>query len=1040
MKSLKPTPSRRGDGPAPARTGRRAHTRRALVSSLALVALLAVVSSSSASRTATRSLFDGQAVSPLSHHQAGAGREAAPGVRRAAAPAWAAPLFAAPPLQEEEPPPARVEETVELFAADCETPKSSFLLGETVCARATNIPVFGTEFFPVIPLRKFSWVNSSGYEVQAADITTSTQTSTFEIPATAAGLLGDRRGMWRVVISSIYDSSQRASAPFTVRDPQNAAVDLSVAATQELTLTSVPAGAQAPFLIFVENKGPDAAANVELRSPVPDNATFFSFVQTEGTPFTCVNPNVSAGPGFTSVCTAASLPAGERAAFTAVYLVGGNVAVGSEIASDSTVTSNTTERHQDDNSAAASYKVSATPTCSITTSQDVVVDAAAGQSGAAVSYAAPTGSGNCGTITCDLPSGTFFPLGTTFVTCSNAAQDVIERFSVTVNDTQAPAITCPADFTVQETAPGAGSALVNYPGPTVVDNDPNVAVTFNPPSGSLLDVGTHQVTATATDISGNSASCSFEVTVAPRPGSCTITPEVATLPTVTGQCAVTVATIPTAVDSCSGRVGATTNNPRSFDTPGTYTINWMYTSLDGTTATQPQTVVVTGGSGALGITGQPVVNVPLAAGSTACSLEIDDLGAVLNTSVTGSCDDIDITRTVSPAAPNNVFLAGVAYTVVSTVTSGSSSASVTQTLKVVDGINPTITAPADATYQCASEVPAASGTQATAADNCGAVNISVTETTNGGAGSPASPLVITRTFTATDGGGRTASDSQVITVVDTTKPVITLNGANPFTVECHTSFTDPGATASDNCDTSVPVSVSGSVDVNTPGTYTLTYTATDAAGNAATSVTRTVNVVDTTPPVISCPADIVVYLPLNTPDVSMPVSYTVTASDSCDSAVPVVYSHIPGSIFPVGTTTVSATATDDSGNASSCSFNVTVLYNFTGFFSPVSNPPTLNLVNAGRAVPVKFSLSGNKGLGIFAVNSPASQQITCDSSAPISNLEETVTAGGSSLSYNAPSDQYNYTWKTESAWAGTCRKLAVKLNDGSTHTALFKFK
>jgi hypothetical protein len=117
---------------------------------------------------------------------------------------------------------------------------------------------------------------------------------------------------------------------------------------------------------------------------------------------------------------------------------------------------------------------------------------------------------------------------------------------------------------------------------------------------------------------------------------------------------------------------------------------------------------------------------------------------------------------------------------------------------------------------------------------------------------------------------------------------------------------------------------------------------------------------------------------------------------------------------------------------------VTVLYDFTGFFAPVDNLPTLNVVNAGRGVPVKFSLSGNKGLGIFAANSPSTISINCDGSAPQVDVEETVTAGGSSLSYSP--DTYNYIWKTESSWAGTCRQLTVKLNDGSVHTANFKFR
>jgi hypothetical protein len=76
---------------------------------------------------------------------------------------------------------------------------------------------------------------------------------------------------------------------------------------------------------------------------------------------------------------------------------------------------------------------------------------------------------------------------------------------------------------------------------------------------------------------------------------------------------------------------------------------------------------------------------------------------------------------------------------------------------------------------------------------------------------------------------------------DTAFPVITILGDNPATVELGSTYTDAGAT-SDGGET---VSSSGSVDPNTLGTYTITYSATDAAGNTSTA-TRTVNVIDST--------------------------------------------------------------------------------------------------------------------------------------------------------------------------------------------------
>jgi hypothetical protein len=295
----------------------------------------------------------------------------------------------------------------------------------------------------------------------------------------------------------------------------------------------------------------------------------------------------------------------------------------------------------------------------------------------------------------------------------------------------------------------------------------------------------------------------------------------------------------------------------------------------------------------------------------------------------------------------------------------------------------------------------------------------------------------TITYNASDPSGNAATPvTRTVNVVDTTAPVITPNDG-PSTVECHTSYTDPGATAADSCAGSTAVTSSGSVDVNVPGPYTITYSATDPSGNTKTA-TRTVTVVDTTAPVLSsCPANIVVSLPLNSTATSMAVSFTApTATDSCDSSVPVTTTHASGSVFNVGTTAVTATATDDSGNSSSCSFTVTVLYQFAGFFSPIDNN-ALNQANAGRTIPIKFSLSGNKGLGIFADNYPVSQQIACGSE-PVNDVQEATTDSNSGLTYSP--DQYHYNWKTLGAWAGTCRELIVKLNDGSTHTARFKFK
>ncbi len=115
-------------------------------------------------------------------------------------------------------------------------------------------------------------------------------------------------------------------------------------------------------------------------------------------------------------------------------------------------------------------------------------------------------------------------------------------------------------------------------------------------------------------------------------------------------------------------------------------------------------------------------------------------------------------------------------------------------------------------------------------------------------------------------------------------------------------------------------------------------------------------------------------------------------------------------------------------------------YAWSGFKKPIDKLPTVNSAKAGSGVPVKFSLGGNYGLNIFAAGSPASQKIACDSAAPLDEIEQTAAAGASGLQYDAASDTYSYVWKTDKAWAGSCRQLAVALADGTVHTAAFKFK
>ncbi len=304
----------------------------------------------------------------------------------------------------------------------------------------------------------------------------------------------------------------------------------------------------------------------------------------------------------------------------------------------------------------------------------------------------------------------------------------------------------------------------------------------------------------------------------------------------------------------------------------------------------------------------------------------------------------------------------------------------------------------------------------------------------------------TVTYTATDGTHQSTATRTVIVgtfpedEVDqqgtsNVPPTITLNGDDQITLECGSAFIDPGATAT-VCGGSVTVNTSGAVNPNAPGTYTLTYSAT--ANGFTSETTRVVTVEDTVAPVITL-------LGANPMTVGFGTVFTdpgATASDGCagDLTSSIV---VTGSVNTnvVGAYQLTYTVSDPSGHSDTKVRTVEVSpYNFTGFFAPIDNPPVVNEMKAGQAAPVKFSLGGNQGLNIFATGSPSSVQVACDTSLPVSTVEETLTAGSSSLSYDSVSDQYRYVWKTENSWKNTCRQLTIMLKDNTVHVAIFKFK
>lgn len=153
------------------------------------------------------------------------------------------------------------------------------------------------------------------------------------------------------------------------------------------------------------------------------------------------------------------------------------------------------------------------PMCTLTCPGNITVGNDADECSAIVTPdAPPVAEGTCGTPECSPAFGSTFAVGTTTVTCT-ASPDGVCDFTVTVNDTQPPSITCSDDITVGND-PDQCDAVVSFDPPAVSDNCPDVgSPNCSPPAGSTFPVGTTTVTCDVSDDHSNSASCAFTASV-----------------------------------------------------------------------------------------------------------------------------------------------------------------------------------------------------------------------------------------------------------------------------------------------------------------------------------------------------------------------------------------------------------------------------------------------------------------------------------------------------------------------------------------------
>ncbi|MCA1900606.1 MAG: DUF5011 domain-containing protein, partial [Candidatus Hydrogenedens sp.] len=435
-------------------------------------------------------------------------------------------------------------------------------------------------------------------------------------------------------------------------------------------------------------------------------------------------------------------------------------------------------------------------------------------------------------------------------------------------------------------------------GTVPVTNDAATVVNANEP-------GDYEVTYTATDASGNTATTTRIVQV--RDSQSPIVTIVGADP-LTVQCG-SVFNDPgaTANDACDGILAVVASGNVNTNQVGSYTVTYTATDRAGKTGTATRTV---------NVVDTVAPQVTLVGGDEItheCGLEFTDPGAT----ATDNCD-----TTLEVVISGWIYSDVVGdYTLIYTATDdANNSGSATRTIHVVDTTGPEIILNQDEMEIECGDVFEDPG--AIAVDKCegiiqqltaaaiylvdtiyGLYEVENIETSEVG------QLYQVR-YVAEDSSGNRSEKDMPVEIVDKTKPVITLNGDNPVVVECKGTFTDPGATATDSCDANVMVEVSGSVYTDIVGEYTLTYTATDASGNSADPVTRTVQVVDTGKPVITL-------LGASTMTVECKGTFTdpgATATDSCDATVVV---NVTGTVNPdvVGEYTLTYTAVDSSGNS-----------------------------------------------------------------------------------------------------------------------------
>lgn len=528
--------------------------------------------------------------------------------------------------------------------------------------------------------------------------------------------------------------------------------------------------------------------------------------------------------------------------------------------------------------------------------------------------------------TAGLPSGSFFPVGTTenrwVVTDASGNVDSCV-FNVTVEDVEAPVITCPADVAVNND-PGVCGATLTIPAITATDNC-GIATIVNDYTGTadasgFYPVGTTPVTYTVTDIHGNVSTCSFDVVVTDNEAPVATCQNVNVFLDAAGQGSITPADIDNgSTDNCGiASLSLSQENFTCADV-GVNTVTLTVLDVNGNTATCSATVTVFDNIAPTAICQNLTIQLDAAGQASITAMDVDN----------GSFDNCGIDTMVlsqtdfdcNDLGPNVVTL---------TVTDvngnvGQCSAIIT----VEDNIAPTALCN-DFTVYLDNNGDASitvADIDAGSFDNCTIVSstLSVTDFDCSNVGAN------TVTLTVEDQSGNIGTCTSTVTVLDTTRPEIIcppdLIANNAFGLCGNAIQGFQLSSLDDNCgiDTVYNSWTENGANANAfypVGTTTVVFTAVDVNGNTATC-SATVTIIDREAPTLQCPADITVSNDAG--QCGAVVNYNINYFENCQDDTMYMTAGLPsGAFFPIGTTTISYFAQDASGNTSTCSFTVTV--------------------------------------------------------------------------------------------------------------------